>query len=155
MNARVVLEKIKYTDGWPELCADLGYTDNHDKCCEMFEYMEYGDLEIIFDENFNIVGGKVIPTGIKKDVQAVVDEDENELAIGMLKVALDADYVSIKETNDNYYVYLDITVDYQHIKISIPLDDVKQMKFISKESSTTILYFQTIINEFKRFENGI
>jgi hypothetical protein len=153
MNAIVVLEKIKYTDGWPELCADLGYLDNHDKCREMFEYMEYGDLEIIFDENFNIVGGRVIPTGIKETVQSVADE--NELAIGMLKVVLDADYVSIKETEDSDYVHLYIIVDYQNIKLSIPLDDVRQMKSISKEPSTSILYFQTIVNEFKKSGNGI
>lgn len=64
-TALIDLENIKCSDGWAELCMDLGYGDgsDHSKCNEMFEYGEYGSITIEVDKNFNIVGGKIHKTG--------------------------------------------------------------------------------------------
>jgi len=72
-TATLKLKSIKSSDSYFELCSTLfPYTDKemeddevepvaNQKCYEMFKYGEYGDFEIIIDENFNIIGGKVIP----------------------------------------------------------------------------------------------
>lgn len=71
-TATIKLESIKDSDGWFSLCSDLGlikYSEddegetNNDIVYKMFEYGEYADMEIVVDENFNIVGGRIIPTG--------------------------------------------------------------------------------------------
>jgi hypothetical protein len=64
-TASIDLENIKCSDGWAELCADLGYGEgtDHSKCNEMFEYGEYGSITIEVDKDFNIVGGMIHKTG--------------------------------------------------------------------------------------------
>lgn len=74
---KIVLRSIKDPDGWSQLAFNLRFDkfkkDNpnlsedelHDKFYELvisqkFEWGEYADIEIIVDENFNIVGGKII-----------------------------------------------------------------------------------------------
>lgn len=74
---KIVLRSIKDPDGWGQLAFKLKFEkfkkDNpnisddelHDKfykevISEKFEWGEYADIEIIVDENFNIVGGKII-----------------------------------------------------------------------------------------------
>ena len=70
-TAKINIESYKDSDGWFSLCSELGLLkeengeQNHDIVYKMFEYGEYADMEIIIDENFNIVGGKIIPTGRK------------------------------------------------------------------------------------------
>lgn len=65
-TATIILEDVKDSDQWFVLCSDLGYTeDDNAKCYEMFEYGEYATMEIVVDENFNIVGGKIIKSGKK------------------------------------------------------------------------------------------
>ena len=73
-TSTVELENIKYSDGWMDMIYDLfqekfeaEYDEDeaHDKINEkansVFEYGEYGNIEIIVDENLNIVGGRIIP----------------------------------------------------------------------------------------------
>lgn len=60
-KATITLESIKCTDGWFELGIDLGFS--HDKINKIFEYGEYGNIEIEVDEKLNIIGGKIIPCG--------------------------------------------------------------------------------------------
>lgn len=62
-TAMVVLKSVKDSDGWFELTHNLGHKQS--KCYEMFEHGEYADIKIIVDENFNIVGGEIIPSGRK------------------------------------------------------------------------------------------
>lgn len=69
-TAKISLSSIKDSDGYFNLCSELGLLkedkggeQNHDIVYKMFEYGEYMDCEIIIDENFNIVGGKIIPSG--------------------------------------------------------------------------------------------
>lgn len=58
-TAKIELSNIKSSDGWGELAFELGKTE--DEISDIFEYGEYGSIEIIVDENLNIVGGKIIP----------------------------------------------------------------------------------------------
>lgn len=48
-------------EGWSELGSELGFS--RAKIGKIFEYGEYGSIEIEVDENLNIVGGRVIPCG--------------------------------------------------------------------------------------------
>lgn len=57
-TAKIELESIKDSDGWYSLAVELGLED---KVYDIFEYGEFGSIEIIVDENLNIVGGKIIP----------------------------------------------------------------------------------------------
>lgn len=65
-------ESIKDSDAWMELAYDLKFDEFKNKYPEMNDndlsdkfyeevvpYGEYGSFEIIVDENFNIVGGKI------------------------------------------------------------------------------------------------
>lgn len=76
-TSKITLESIKESDGWIELAYDVAF-DNfqkehpdleedalHEKFKEevvykRFKYGEYADIEIEVDENFNIVGGKIL-----------------------------------------------------------------------------------------------
>jgi len=58
-TAKITLDSIKSCDGWGELGFELGKTE--DEISDIFEYGEYGSVELIVDENLNIVGGKIIP----------------------------------------------------------------------------------------------
>ena len=77
-TAKIKLENIKSSDGWSELAFDLMFEKfeaNHsnldedvvadkfhdDVLAKKFQYREFANLEIEFDEEFNIVGGKLIP----------------------------------------------------------------------------------------------
>ncbi len=69
-TAKIKLTNIKCSDGWFELCQTLFAQPNEDLneepisnkiCYNVFEHGEYGTIEIEVDENFNIVGGKIIP----------------------------------------------------------------------------------------------
>jgi len=60
-TATIRLNDIKESDGWFELAHDLGMTEK--QTYKTFEYGEYGNIEIIVDENLNIIGGKIIPCG--------------------------------------------------------------------------------------------
>ena len=78
-TAKFTINYHKDSDGYMELCSDLfPYTDEELKkvdedddfepkankiCSKMFKYGEYGSFELIIDENFNIIGGKVNPIG--------------------------------------------------------------------------------------------
>jgi hypothetical protein len=66
-TAKITLYNIKESDGWFQLCSTLFPNEEgeNEKCYEMFKYGEYGTLEIIVDENFNIIGGKIIKNGKK------------------------------------------------------------------------------------------
>lgn len=72
------LDSIKCPDGWHEMAHDLKWEQHeknnpdldedelidkfHDEVvAKMFEYGEYGSIEIEVDEDFNIVGGRIIP----------------------------------------------------------------------------------------------
>lgn len=76
-TAKVKLNFVKYTDGWADLCYALKFerfkTDNphliddeltdkfyEDVISKKFKYGEFADLELEVDENFNIVGGKIL-----------------------------------------------------------------------------------------------
>lgn len=78
-TGKIKLESIKDSDGWNELAYTVAFEkfkkehpeieDEDDLSDEFyqeviaktFEYGEYADLEIEVDENFNIIGGKIIP----------------------------------------------------------------------------------------------
>ena len=73
-KATIILESVKDSDGYFELCAKLGHmpdveddygeiVTDYRKVYKMFKYGEYGTFELEIDENFNIIGGRVIPTG--------------------------------------------------------------------------------------------
>lgn len=66
-QAKLVIEGYKDSDGYFELCSDLfpgqategeESSSNH-VCYSMFEYGEFGTFELIIDEDFNIIGGKI------------------------------------------------------------------------------------------------
>jgi hypothetical protein len=76
-TVKIVLNDIKDSDQWMELVHELlfdKFKKEHPKLDEdelgdefytkvvkkKFRYGEYADLEIIFDENLNIVGGKIL-----------------------------------------------------------------------------------------------
>jgi SOS response regulatory protein OraA/RecX len=76
-TATIRLESIKDSDGWMELAYDLLFEkfktehpdlnedDASDKfyqevVSKKFRYGEYANLEIKVDENFNIIGGKIL-----------------------------------------------------------------------------------------------
>lgn len=76
-TAKIRLESIKDSDGWAGLAYELkfkNFQEEHPDLDEdelankfyeevvspVFRYGEYADLEIIVDENFNIVGGKIL-----------------------------------------------------------------------------------------------
>lgn len=67
------IENYKDSDGYFGLCSDLFGNNNNSNeesnsneiCRKWFEYGEYGNFELIIDENMNIIGGKVIKTGKK------------------------------------------------------------------------------------------
>lgn len=76
-TASMTIESIKDSDGWMELAHDLlfeKFKKDHPDLDEddlsdsfykevvskKFEYGEYADIEIIVDEDFNIVGGKIL-----------------------------------------------------------------------------------------------
>ncbi len=75
-TAKIKLTSIKDSDGWNELAYDLKFENfkkehpnlNEEELADKFytdivskkfKYGEFANLEIIFDENFNIVGGKI------------------------------------------------------------------------------------------------
>lgn len=64
-TAKILIQNYKDSDGWFSLCSDLGLlkdeNESHDIVYKYFQYGEYANIEIIIDENFNIVGGKIIP----------------------------------------------------------------------------------------------
>lgn len=81
-TSKIILETIKCTDGWAELIWDLRYdkfVKDHPELSELdddgekltdtfheentylfFEHGEFADLELIFDEDLNIIGGKIL-----------------------------------------------------------------------------------------------
>ena len=76
-TATITLTSLKDSDGWMELAHTLKFekfkADNpgldedelNDKfhnevVYKKFQYGEFADIEIIVDENFNIVGGKIL-----------------------------------------------------------------------------------------------
>lgn len=58
-TATITLDDIKCSDAWADLGNELGF--DYSKITKVFEYGEYGNIEIIVDENLNIVGGRIIP----------------------------------------------------------------------------------------------
>ena len=71
--SKIKISDVKNSDGYYELCNDLfGHLNSEDEdeepesnkiCRKIFKYGEYGTFEIIVDEDFNIIGGKIIPIG--------------------------------------------------------------------------------------------
>ncbi|CAG7580383.1 MAG: hypothetical protein SLAVMIC_00388 [uncultured marine phage] len=78
MKSKIILNDIKSSDGWMELAYNLNFKKymkdhpelNEDEASDKFyeevisdkfKYGEFANLEIEFDENFNIVGGKLLP----------------------------------------------------------------------------------------------
>lgn len=76
-TSKITLESVKSSDGWTELAynvafekfkeqhKDLDEDEVSDKFYEevigkTFKYGEFANLEIEFDEDFNIVGGRII-----------------------------------------------------------------------------------------------
>ena len=76
-TAKVTLNSIKDSDGWMELAHTLKFEQfqkenpglDEDELSDKFyteivlkkfEYGEYANIEIEVDENFNIVGGKIL-----------------------------------------------------------------------------------------------
>ncbi len=76
-TAKIRLESIKSSDGWMELAHTLKFEEFQKEHQEMdedeisekfykeivenkFRYGEFADIEIEFDEDFNIVGGKLL-----------------------------------------------------------------------------------------------
>lgn len=76
-TATITLESIKDSDGWMELAHTLKFDkfklDHPDMdedelsnkfydevISKKFEYGEYANIELIIDEDFNIVGGRII-----------------------------------------------------------------------------------------------
>jgi len=76
-TAKITIDNIKDSDGWYELANDLLFNkfklehptlnddDASDKfydevVSKKFQYGEIANIEIEVDENFNIVGGKII-----------------------------------------------------------------------------------------------
>ena len=76
-TAKMTFNSIKDSDGWMELAHTLLFDKfkkehsnlNDDELSDKFyneivskkfKYGEFGDFEIIVDENFNIVGGKIL-----------------------------------------------------------------------------------------------
>lgn len=74
---KIVLNSVKSSDLWMELCHNLLFDkfkeDNpgvdedelldkfyNEVVLEKFEHGEYANLEIVIDEHFNIVGGKIL-----------------------------------------------------------------------------------------------
>jgi hypothetical protein len=55
---------VKCTDGWYELGLELGLSG--EEIGKVFEYGEYGTVEIVVNEKLEIVGGRVIPCGRPK-----------------------------------------------------------------------------------------
>jgi hypothetical protein len=58
-TATITLESVKATDAWYELGLDLG--KSHKEINRIFEWGEYGTVEITVDEDLNIVGGRIVP----------------------------------------------------------------------------------------------
>lgn len=58
-TAAFVIEDHKDPDAWHELCAELGIPD--DKAKRFLRWGEYGSIELTIDEDFNVVGGRVLP----------------------------------------------------------------------------------------------
>jgi hypothetical protein len=63
-TATITLESVKCTDGWYELGLELGLSG--EEIGKVFEYGEYGTVEIVVNEKLEIVGGRVIPCGRPK-----------------------------------------------------------------------------------------
>ena len=76
-TATITLTSLKDSDGWMELAHTLKFEQfqkEHpeldedelnekfykDVVCAVFSYGEYADIEIVVDENFNIVGGRIL-----------------------------------------------------------------------------------------------
>ena len=76
-TVKITLDSIKGSDMWMELAYELKFEQFKNEHPEMdeeeiddkfyteivikkFKYGEYADIEIEFDENFNIVGGKIL-----------------------------------------------------------------------------------------------
>jgi len=76
-TAKIILSSIKDSDGWMELVHTIKFeqfekehigmdeddiTDRfyNEIVVKKFEFGEYADIEIIVDEDFNIVGGKIL-----------------------------------------------------------------------------------------------
>ncbi len=74
---KITINSIKDSDGWVELAYELKFDQfktEHPEMdedaaseefyteviCKKFKYGEYADIEIEVDENFNIVGGKIL-----------------------------------------------------------------------------------------------
>ncbi|MCK9417489.1 hypothetical protein M0Q97_12685 [Candidatus Dojkabacteria bacterium] len=74
---KITLKSIKDSDGWVELAFALKFknfnTENPDLTEDeltdkfysevinkKFKYVEYADIELVIDENFNIVGGRIL-----------------------------------------------------------------------------------------------
>lgn len=60
-TARIRIDSIKDSDGWFSLGHELGLTPR--QIYATFEYGEFANIEIVVDENLNIIGGKIIPSG--------------------------------------------------------------------------------------------
>ena len=78
---KIIIGDIKMPDGWSDLAWDLKFDDfkkTHPELdieeelpdafygeviSKMFKWGDFGKIEIVVDENFNIVGGKIIPNG--------------------------------------------------------------------------------------------
>lgn len=58
-TAKIILDNIKESDAWFMLCEELGIDE--EKRRAHFEFSEYANLELEFDENLNVVSGRVIP----------------------------------------------------------------------------------------------
>lgn len=75
-TAKIILESIHNSDGWADLVYQLKFEQfekehpemGEDEISELFykevtskkfKYGEFANLELEFDENFNIVGGKI------------------------------------------------------------------------------------------------
>lgn len=76
-TAKITLDSLKDSDGWMELAHELKFDQfkrEHPELDEdelsdkfyteivvkKFKYGEYADIEIEVDENFNIVGGRIL-----------------------------------------------------------------------------------------------
>lgn len=59
--SKIEIDNIKDSDGWYELGLNIGLTEK--EIYQIFEYGEFGHIEIEVDEKLNIVGGKIIPCG--------------------------------------------------------------------------------------------
>lgn len=63
-TAKIQLDSIKDPDGWGALIDEIGLTEA--KARKFFEWSEYASLELEFDQDLNVVSGRVIPLGRRR-----------------------------------------------------------------------------------------